>query len=118
MSKKSKLEPFINVTIYDGTPREEVLTLYGVNVGMIDTRLLGVYHCDLELFITDWSLHILDVINKKWGISLRNAKDVKKFLALLEKENSSFKMWWESYMKKELLKINFDYDAIAAKCDK
>ena len=111
------MEATMNVICYDGKKREEMLSLCGVEVGKIDTRLFGVFRVDTRQIIPDIEAYVINLINKTFDFEIRTVTEVKSFQHYLEKRGTTFKEWFENYMKEELLKTDFDYDKEAVEVD-
>lgn len=112
------MEATMKIICYDGKKKEEAIHLHSVKVGTIDTRLFGVFDIDTNACITDIEEYVIYLIEEKFGFMLNSQDDVRSFLSYMEKKNTSFKEWFENYMKEELRnKAGLDYDKMAREFD-
>ncbi len=110
------MEVSVKVTKHDGKKREEPICVHGVDLGMLDMRLYGVYTG--KFGILNLHKHICGKIEQLYGFPVKNEKDMQGFLNYLGCKGTTFREWFEGYMKQRLLKErNYDYEKIAKEWD-
>lgn len=74
----------------------------GVSVGEMNLWLELHYQFHTEI-MGNWEFHMKEIVLETYGFDLQMPEDVTAFLAFLENQGTTFQIWWNSFLERELL---------------
>lgn len=76
-----------------------ILTICGVNVGLVDEGLVNKYDIETQAHIINLEGHVKRVLRENFGIPIKSAADVDLIVDKLStKRNQTIAEWFSDYM--------------------